>query len=226
LIIMAKGSTATVRTPITATGVALLALIAASEVPAPGVLMLTQDEGKEAVDAGYAVVDTTVVDGNTAAVSLTDAGRAALTVTEATPTGAAAAAGFEIEADVPLPSAAGRRARSGGYPFDALQVNQSFHVPALEGKTLDESLATLSSSVAGARAKYAVQDGDKVADVTVKTYKKGEDGKFIKDEKNKRVVESETTESRPVMLTVRDFTAAKVTAADPKGEGIRIWRIK
>ncbi len=105
-----------------------------------------------------------------------------------------------------------------------MEVDDSFHVACFEGKTLDETLTTLSSSVSGARTKFAVVDGDKKESVTVKTYKRGEDGKFLKDGDGKRVVESEATEERPVMKIVRDFKAAKVGTDDPKGAGVRIWR--
>jgi len=213
---------AVTRAAVTERGIALLALIAASE---GGKLMLTQDEGSEALAAGYITVDTSVVEGNTAQVSLTEAGTAALTAGEATASGAAAANGFEIDSDVPMPGATSRRGRSGGYPFDALQVGQSFHVAmSKDDDTLDALLTRLSSSVSGARTRYAEPTGE-TETVTVKTYKRGPDGKgYAKDEAGKRIVETETTEDRPKTRVVRDFKAAKVGANDSKGEGVRIWR--
>lgn len=214
------------RVAVTARGIALLALIAASKEPAEGVMMLTQDEGAEAVAAGYAAVDATKTEGNTAAVSLTDAGRAALTAGESTATGAAAASGFEIDADVPMPGKAARRGRSGGYPFEALEVGQSFHVaPTKDDDTLDALLTRLSSSVSGARAKFAEAIDGQTEEVTVKTFKKGDDGKYLKDEAGKRIVDTETKTTRPKTKLTRDFFAAKVDASDPKGEGVRIWRV-
>jgi len=221
----AAAATAAARTAVTARGIELLALIAASTEPSEGVLMLTQEEGSEALAAGYIDVDTSKVEGNTAAVSLTEAGKAALTSGEATASGAAAASGFEIDTDVALPGAATRRGRSGGYPFDALPVNGSFHV-AVNDKddTLDDLLTRMSSSVSGARARYAEPTGE-TETVKVKVYRKGEGGKgFAKDENGKRIVESETQEERPKMRTVRDFVARKVDASDKKGEGVRVWR--
>jgi hypothetical protein len=228
---MAKGTIAaaaaalTAREAITARGVSLLALIAASTEPSEGVLMLTQEEAGEAFAAGYVTVDNTIVEGNTAAVSLTDAGKAALTSTEATPAGAAAANGFEIDAAIPLPGAGSRRGRSGGYPFEALEVGQSFHVkPSKEDDTLDALLTRISSSVSGARTRFAEETGE-TETVKVKTYKRKEDGKgFEKDAAGKRIVENEVEETRPKMRVTRDFVAAKVGADDPKGEGVRIWR--
>lgn len=210
------------RTPVTARGAELLALIAAAN---DGTLMLTQDEGAEAVAAGHAVVDTAKVEGNTAAVSLTDAGKAVLSTTTATATGAASAAGFVIDTDVPVPTKAKRKARSGGYPFEALQIGQSFHVPKPSDLTIEQLLARLSSSVSGARAKFAEATGGKV-EAKVRTYKRTEDGKgFVKDEAGKRVVESERTETRDETRPTRDFAAYVAEDNDPRGPGVRVFRV-
>lgn len=213
----------TKRVPVTERGIALLSLIAASTVPSAGVLMLTQDEAGEAVNAGYATVDQSVVDGDTAAVSLTDAGRAALTAGENTATGAAASSGYEIETGWTPPAKGPRRGRAGGYPFDALPVGGNFHVALKPDDKPEDLLTRLSSSVSGARAKYAEETGE-METVTVKTYKKDEGGKFIKDENGKRVVESEAKEERPKTRLTRDFEAYIVGEDDPKGAGVRIIR--
>lgn len=222
---MAKAPTST-RAAVTERGAALLALIAASTDPSAGVLMLTQDEGAEAVNAGHAIVDTTNVSGNLAAVSLTDAGKAALATvngegTEAVEDGEATGKRFDIDDGVPMPTDTARRGRSGGYPFDKLNVGQSFHV----AKTADNTdpATRLASSVSGARAAFAEPDGDKTKVVNVKTYKRGDDGEFVKVD-GKRVIETETEETRPVMKLTRDFIVKTVGKDDPKGEGARVWR--
>lgn len=217
------------RTAVTARGIPLLALIAAAEA---GVLMLTQDEGAEAVNAGHASVDASIVEGDTAAVSLTDAGRAALAaasekVEDKTGGNTAASSTFGIDADIPMPgNNTGRRARSGGYPFEALEVGNSFHVAKPGDATLDELLTRISSSVSGARARFSVEIPGETETVKVKTYKKGDDNKFVKDGAGKRVVATETEETRPKTKLTRDFFAAKVDGNDPKGEGVRIWRVE
>jgi hypothetical protein len=62
------------RQPVTARGADLLAMIADA---GDAGLMLTMEEGLDAVNAGHAVVDTaTTGEGGTAKVTLTDAGRA------------------------------------------------------------------------------------------------------------------------------------------------------
>lgn len=210
------------------TGPALLAEVANSE---NGELFMTQAEAAEGIAAGHFIADATRANGDRAPVKLTDAGFAAFQASnegdaaqaEARQSAPASSSGFEIEDSVAIPEAGGvRRGRSGGYPFDALQVGQSFHVAKSDKN--ENPAERLASSVSGARAKYSVQDGDKTEKVTVKTYKRGEDGKYLKTEDGKRVVESEKQETRPVMMITRDFIVRAVDATDPKGEGARVWR--
>lgn len=224
---MAKNPTP-LRAAVTLSGVALLAAIASSE---NGFMMLTQAEGADIVNQGFAVVDTAIVEGDTAAVRLTEAGSAevakanAPAANEAAPAAVAAVSGFAIDTDVPLPtgSAGGSRGRAGGYPFDALQVNGSFHVAATAETPNPES--KLASSVSGARAKYAEEIAGETEERVVKTYKRGEDGKYLKDADGKRIVESETTETRPKTRITRDFIVKKVDETDPRGPGARVWRV-
>lgn len=230
---MAKGTTKTTATAAALTGTALLAAI--NDAGEAG-LMLTQEQGLEAVNAGYATVDTSVVEGNTAKVTLTDAGRAALAAetgdnSDEMP-GADGTTGtgvkFAIQSGFVVPENSARRGRQSSYPFDQLEVGQFFDVPPAkkdDGKleTTDEVVARLQSSVSGARARYAVQDGDKTKTVTVREYQKDADGKFVKDADGKRIVTSETAETRPVMKAVRDF---KVIANPTPGvAGARVGRI-
>lgn len=218
-----EGNTGTEREPVTARGVALLALIAAAGEAG---LMLTQDEGLDAVNAGHATVDTSVVEGNTAKVTLTDAGNAALASANG---GAAPASSFEIEDGVAMPTETKRRGRSGGYPFEALQIGQSFHVApgTKDGKpeTAEDVAARLQSSVSGARARFAEEIPGETETVKVKVYAKDGDGKFVKDADGKRVVESETEETRAKTRLTRDFKVLAVGDSDPKGPGARVWRI-
>jgi hypothetical protein len=232
---MAKAPTpaaAPARTAVTLTGVALLAAIAASE---NGYMMLTQAEGQDIVNEGFAVVDTSIVEGDTAAVRLTEAGTAKLAETkdnggnpEATAGTASAAdsakASYDIDDGVPMPTGTVRRGREGGYPFDKLEIGQSFHV----AKTADneDPAARLASSVSGARVKYSEEIPGETETVTKKTYKRGPDGKgYAKDADGKRIVESEETVTVPKLKLTRDFVCKSVDASDPKGEGARVWRV-
>jgi hypothetical protein len=209
---MAKASIA--RAPVTARGIELLNLIASSQ---NGYLMLTQDEGAEAVAAGFATVDANLVQGDMAAVSLTAAGKAQIAPE---PVPVVPVATFAIDEAIPLPATTGRRSREGGYPFDKLEVGQSFHVAATADNA--DPVLRLQSSVSAAKARYAVETGETEI-VTVKEYLR--DGKgYVKDENGKRVVVATTSETRPVMKATRNFTVKAVDASDPRGAGARVWR--
>lgn len=232
---MAKTPTpaaAPARTAVTLTGVALLAAIASAE---GGFLMLTQAEGQDIVNEGFAVVDTSIVEGDTAAVRLTEAGTAKLAETkdngsnpEATagtaPAATDAKASYDIDDGVPMPTGTVRRGREGGYPFDKLEIGQSFHVA--KSADNEDPAARLASSVSGARVKYSEEVPGETETVTKKTYKRGPDGKgYAKDADGKRIVESEETVTVPKLKLTRDFVCKSVDASDPKGEGARVWRV-
>ncbi len=220
---MAKAPTPT-RAAVTLTGVALLAAIAAAE---GGFLMLTQAEGSEIVNEGFAVVDTSIVEGDTAAVRLTEAGTAKLAnpegTTETAPAVASAKPAFEIEDGVEMPTGKVRRGRESGYPFDKLEIGQSFHVAKTDKN--EDPAARLASSVSGARVKYSVDTGE-TETTEKKTYQRGPDGKsYAKDADGKRIVASVETVTVPVLKLTRDFVCKAVDASDPKGEGARVWRV-
>lgn len=207
------------RKAISARGNALLKLIAAAGDKG---LMLTKAEGHMAITAGHAVVDTGVVDGDTAKVTLTDAGRAAIAPKVVT--------SFEIDDAVPMPvkSKAGAK-RGSKYPFDKLNVGQSFHVPATVENP--EPITALASSLTGARrlfAKPVLVDGQPVKEtVTVNEYAVDAKGKRIKDaETGKWVVTGTKPVERIKTEQERDFVAASVGADDPKGVGARVYRTK
>jgi hypothetical protein len=215
---MAKGDnnkSAAERQPVTARGAELMAMIADA---GDNGLMLTQEEGLDLVNSGFAVVDTNTVEGNTAKVTLTEAGQASLASSGNTATA------YEIEDNVALPTSSARRGRTGGYPFEALEVGQSFHVAAKAGEEPAKVAARLQSSVSGARARFSENTGE-METVTVKTYRKNDDGSFAKDADGKRIVESESQSQRAKTRQTRDFKVHAVDASDPKGPGARVWRV-
>lgn len=204
---------------ITKAMIATVVMIAASE---GGFAMLTQAEGADVVGAGLATVDTSKVDGDKAAVSLTETGAKLAAENAPAPAGQPASTGFEIDDAVAIPADSARRSREGGYPFDKLEVGQSFHV----AKTVanPDPVTRLQSSVSGARAKYSVETGE-TETVTVKKYQRGENGKgYAKDADGKRIVASTKEVTRAKTKIVRDFTVKAVDASDPRGEGARVWR--
>lgn len=215
----AAAATAAARTPITETGTALLALIAAAE---GGSLMLTQAEAGDIVNAGFATVDTSNVEGETAAVSLTDAGKAELDKANAPADAPKSKPSFEVETGVAIPGDVARRGRASQFPFDALEIGQSFHVPATTDNP--NPVNSLFSSTAGARVKYSEEIPGEFETKKVKTYKKGDDGKFLKDENGKRIVDTETEVQVAKTRQLRDFVCKAVGDNDPKGKGARVWR--
>lgn len=80
---------------------------------------------------------------------------------------AAAPSSFAIEDGIAMPTASGRGRGGNVYPFDALNVGQSFFVPNTEDKP--NAAKSLASTVSSATARYA-----EVVEGQFKTNKKGE----------------------------------------------------
>lgn len=202
---------------------AILAEVAAAEA---GETLMTQEQAAEGIAAGYLEADTTRAADGLAPVKLTDAGFAKFKENEANPAPAPApktAMAFKVSNSVPPPTDEGvRRGRSNGYPFATMEVNDSFHVVA--SAQYPDPAERLASSVSGARARFAEETGE-TEEVEVKTYKKGADGKFLKDADGKRIVESTATETKPKMRITKDFIVRAVDESDPEGVGARVWRI-
>lgn len=210
---------------------ATLAEIAASET---GQVALTQEQGSEALAAGFIELTGNADANGLAPAKLTDAGFAKFQENEAAgvdgsdaataPASAPASAkvAFKVSAAVPIPTEEGvRRGRSNGYPFATMEVGESFHVAPTE--EYPDPAERLASSVSGARARFS-KDTGKTEDVEVKVYAKDAHGKFVKDGEGKRVVASTKTETRPVMEITKDFMVRAVDASDPDGVGARVWR--
>lgn len=64
---------------------------------------------------------------------------------------------FKIVSAIPVPAARRAGARSGGYPFDALEVGQAFFIPAT--KERPNPAKSYASTVATAVERYAVATG-------------------------------------------------------------------
>lgn len=212
---MARTPTTTARVAVEQRGLELLSLIAAAGASG---LMLTQAEGLDAINSGHAVVDTTVVENDTAKVTLTEAGQAALTASGGT------ASKYAVRTDVPLPETANqRRGRQSSYPFETMDVNASFHVAVPAGEKAETLLSRLQSSISGARARFSADTGETRL-VNVNDYQLDADGKRVKGADGKAVITSTRQESRPVKASTRDFKALAVDAGDPDGAGVRVWR--
>lgn len=103
---------------------------------------------------------------------------------------------FQIENDVPVPVISGRGRGCNVYPFNQLEVGQSFFVANSESKP--NAAKSLASTVSSATARYAVASEDGAT----KTNKKGE------------VV--------PVLVKTRKFVVRR--AEEDGVKGARVWR--
>lgn len=107
---------------------------------------------------------------------------------------------FKIEDSIPVPTISGRGRGGNVYPFDQLEVGQSFFVANSEDKP--NATKSLASTVSSAIARYAVEKKDEGGNVVTKTNKKGE--------------------TVPVMVETRKFVVRSVEENGVKGA--RVWR--
>lgn len=215
--------------PAPLTGEALLKAIAAGEVT-----RITKEQAAT-LNGDHFQVNTADVDANGGAlVILTDAGVAAAggNAQSAAPAVAASSSAIEIDTDVAMPADLTRRRspRETLYPFDKLEVGQSFHV----AKTAEnpEPAVRLSSSVSGAHIRFSPvingEDGKPVMEsYTVPVYQAGPDGKgYAKDADGKRIKTGEETKQREKRgEPTRKFRIVPVDASDKRGEGARVFRV-
>lgn len=153
-------------------------------------------------------------DSDKVAVRITDAGRQYLndfnkenTVTETAPST------FGIISGIELPAV--KRGGGGGtgapskYPFDALEVGQTFFVPVSE--KMPDPVKSLAGAVSGANLKYANETGTKT--IT----RKKRDGRNIAHDEN----------GEPIMETVEvptyEYTRKFVTRSVEKGVAYGTW---
>lgn len=132
---------------------------------------------------------------------------------------------IEIDTDVALiPATRGRNAmkRPDIYPFDALPLNGSFHIP-VSGGDIKEQARKFSVTVSNANSRYKVETGE-TETVVVTDYQTGADGKLVKDANNKWIKVGEHQETRPVRNPTRTFQLRIVGADDKRGPGLRVFR--
>jgi len=132
---------------------------------------------------------------------------------------------FPISADVPVPVKIKRESspKTSKYPFDLLEINQSFHVPVSD--ECPEPWKTVASNVGAANRRYEEPDpsGEIVA-TTRRKLVKDADGKPVKGADNKRVYEVISTQE-PKKIQTRKFIGRRVDTDDPNGPGCRVFRI-
>ncbi len=194
---------------------ALLAGIASGAVA-----YISRDNGLPLVQAGLVEVNTDILDddGN-AAVRLTDKGKVMINGSETISTDDVATvsvgAKYAVINDAVLP-ASKRKGGGGGapvvYPFDSLEIGQSFFVPVSEKHK--DPVKTLGSTVSSANMRYAEKTGETK---TVIRTKRGPKNRAVLDEAGEKVRE---TVEVPVYRYTRRFSLRPVEAGKTYGNWI------
>jgi hypothetical protein len=122
--------------------------------------------------------------------------------------------GYEVITNAVLPSS--KRGGGGGgapikYPFDKLEVGNSFFVPATA--KLPNPLKTLGSTISSANLRYANVTGEKV----VTRAKRGEKNKLVLDANGDKIMETKTV---PVYEFTRKFSIRGVEAGKSYGSWV------
>ena len=187
---------------------------------------LTAEQGSNLASEGLIMVNPAVVSPDNPHAffcQLTQAGIDAIPDIPTEPTEPTSQ--FPISADVPVPIKIKRESgpRISKYPFDLLEINQSFHVSVSD--ECPEPWKTVASNVGAANRRYEEPDpsGEKV---TVKHRKlvKGADGKAIPGPDGKRAYKEVVTQE-PKKIQTRKFIGRRVDTTDPNGPGCRVFRI-
>lgn len=116
----------------------------------------------------------------------------------------AAPAAFAVESGVPIPTIKRQGAATSIYPFDALEVGQSFFVPATD--EMPNPGKSLASTVSSASKRYATEKGTRTI-----------------NRKNKETGEMEPVEV-PAYKYDRKFMVRTIEENGVKGA--RVWRIE
>ena len=172
-------------------------IIAAMAVEATPYSMQTAKAAEPLLKDGLVEQNPDITEGDKIATRATEKGIAEYNAQkDAENGGDGGASAFEIDDGVPMPTARGGGRTSTQYPFDRLEVGQSFHIPATTDKPNPSK--SIASTVSAATKKYATPTGET---------KKSPKGNDI-----------------PVLNYTRKFSVKAVDASDPKGAGARVWR--
>lgn len=189
--------------------VALLKAIASGSVT-----HISQEDGLPLLNANPPLIEVNtndIVDGQ-AAVRLTQEGITMIGGQVASNPVASVSNGYSIISNAALPAA--KRGGRGGapvqYPFDALEVNQSFFVPV--SAKHPNPVKTLGSTVSSANMRYSVETGEMK---TVERTKRGEKNKALVDAQGNKLKEMVTV---AVRKQTRKFAIRPVKAGVTYGD--------
>lgn len=193
----------------------LAEIVEATTDAARGFVYMTEKSVKVLVDAGYVECNKDITDGaGNIAVRATKAGleygtAPAATEEEGTTTmnteataATAAPRSFAIETGVAIPSIKRSGAAASIYPFDKLEVGQSFFVPATD--EMPNPGKSLASTVSSASKRYATENGTR--------------------EINRKVDGVMTKVTVPAYVYERKFVVRSVEENGVKGA--RVWRVE
>jgi hypothetical protein len=209
---------------------ALLQAIVTDTASAAGFRYVPQGVSTNLVAAGLVEINPAVSNADGIGTRATPKGIETLNTNE-TPVATASnvAAGaitkptFTIDSGVALPNIkrnSGGNGSKSAYPFDALELNQSFHVPADGNNKLPRVIA---AAVSNANARYAKPTGQSET-VEVTKYQLDASGKRVKVDGH-FVKLGKKSVTRPQMKAEREFALRTVDANDIRGPGIRVFRI-
>lgn len=200
-----------------------LGILSAIHQAGPNPHYVTQQDGQELVAAGCIVVnpnDRSPTNFNAFRAMITTAGMIALQ-SQRNHT-------IYIQSDVPIPVTKEKKEKSkeskrSPYPFEQMEVGQSFHVCCTA--EVPEPWKKMASSVSQANARFEVEVVPKlIISKVVKSFVKNQDGSFTRDGNGKKVFQ-EVTIQVPKTVPGKLFKAAKRDSTDPCGSGCRVWRI-
>lgn len=197
---------------------------------------MSADEGSELASNGLISVESGFVNPINPSqflVRITDAGKAILT-TSPPAASVSAAPGvkqtFTIDDNIPLPAivrgggnTGNFRHRTSQYPFEQLQVNQSFHVAVTAEDAEPHKKMASNVSAANKRSEVPVVPGE-VVRTNHKRKLLDPQGKPVKGSDGKDVYEQYEMIG-PKMVPTKKFVARQVNATDPKGAGVRVFRV-
>jgi len=125
---------------------------------------------------------------------------------------APAVGSIEIEKGIKPKNPSRARSRESAYPFDRMEIGDSFHVPVTAQN--DDPIKNLSSSVSNANQKYFEREKDENGDeIIVSTRTMERKGQKYEINKYKG-------------MQLRRFYAEKVDDSDPSGPGVRVFRVE
>ncbi len=219
-----------------ATSQALLARLFAT--PVGQSFYMSAEEGSELAANGLIAVDPNATDPTNQfkyKVTITEAGLKVLeSQTSALPTlPTTTAPKFEIETGIAIPkstrgNSGNLKPRTSSYPFDQLEIGQSFHVAvsAEDAEPWKKMASNVSAANARSETKYVDPSTGQTPMVQVqkKTLAKDAAGNNVLDAAGKKTY---LTSIEIVEKTVptKHFVARQVNAKDSKGPGVRVFRV-